>query len=166
MAGNGLRVSFRLLGLAVVIEIIRAVPLPRHVWPPGVVPAFEFGTRERQVVESLDDWHALEPFASERLDNAFLGQNRGCTLPTVGRSLGRLARLLTTQRRWSKGLVVPWSLAGVTRKELSIRSSLSPVSCNTRDEPRLASARWHSKLPERELSCPATPAQRFGSYAF
>ena len=80
IAGNSFRISFRLPGLAVVIQVIRPKTLQSHVWPPGVVPAFEFSAQERQVVKSLDDRNVLKPFVLERLDNSF-GYSDGSVFP-------------------------------------------------------------------------------------
>ena len=44
--------------------------ITRHVRPPSVVPALEFGAQERQVVIPLDERHAAEALVIERLDDA------------------------------------------------------------------------------------------------
>jgi len=69
IAGHGFRVSFRLLGLAVVVEVIRPETLQSHVRPPSVVPTFEFGAQERQVVKTFDERHASEPLVFEGFDD-------------------------------------------------------------------------------------------------
>jgi len=79
IVGHGLRVSFRLLGLAVVIQVIRPEALKCHVWAPGVVPAFEFGAQKRQMVKSLDKRHASQPLVFESLDDS-LGYGDGSVL--------------------------------------------------------------------------------------
>jgi hypothetical protein len=55
IAGNGFRVAVWFLGLAVIVEAIRVETLDSHMWPPDVVPVFEFDTQESQVVKALDD---------------------------------------------------------------------------------------------------------------
>lgn len=66
---NGLRVSLRFLGLTVAVEVIRSKPLQRHMRPPAVVPALEFGARGREVIKPFDDRYATEQLVLERLDD-------------------------------------------------------------------------------------------------
>lgn len=67
--GHGFRLSFGRLGLAVVIEVIRSQTVESHMRPPSVIPAFEFGTEEGQVVKPLDKRNAPEPLVLECLDD-------------------------------------------------------------------------------------------------
>jgi hypothetical protein len=50
---NGLRLSSGRLGLAAVIQVIRPESLQSDMRPPGVVPAFEFGAQEHQVITTV-----------------------------------------------------------------------------------------------------------------
>jgi len=54
IVGNSLGVAFWPLGLAIVVEVIRPETLDSHMRSPRVVPAFEVGAQERQVVKTLD----------------------------------------------------------------------------------------------------------------
>jgi len=84
IAGDGFRISFRLLGLAVIVEVIGPEALQHHMWSSSVVPAFELSTEERQVVRTLDDRNALKPLVLERLDNSFgYGEEGEGYLPSV-----------------------------------------------------------------------------------
>lgn len=76
IGGHGFRIPLWLLGLAVVIQIIRPKALQRHVWPPSVVPAFELGAEERQVVKTFDERDVFQPLILEGLDDAFCHSNR------------------------------------------------------------------------------------------
>ena len=69
VAGHGLRVALRHLGLVAVVQVIWTETLQSHVWPPDVVPVLKSRAQECQVVESLDDRHTPQPLVLESLDH-------------------------------------------------------------------------------------------------
>lgn len=79
IVGQDFRVSFRLLGLAVVVQVIRSKALKCHMRPPSIVPALEFSAQERQVVKSLDERDVFQPLVLERLDDP-LSHSNGAAL--------------------------------------------------------------------------------------
>jgi len=71
IAGHCFRIALRLLGLAVVIQVIRPETLQHPMRPPTVIPALEFSAEEGQVVKSLDDRDSFQPFVFQGFDDSF-----------------------------------------------------------------------------------------------
>jgi hypothetical protein len=82
VARNGLRVSFGLLGLTIVVGVIPSQTLQSHMRPPGIVRVFEFHTQGCEVIESLCDRHVSQPLILERLDDTFCNRD-GPLFPTA-----------------------------------------------------------------------------------
>jgi hypothetical protein len=54
VGGHGFGIAFRFVGFSAAIQIVRPKAFQSHVWPPGIVPAFEFRAQERQRVKPFD----------------------------------------------------------------------------------------------------------------
>ena len=64
-------VTFRLIRLVVVIHIIRTKAIQGHMWPPTIVPDFEFVAQFGQMIYSFDDGDSFQPFVFQGLIGSF-----------------------------------------------------------------------------------------------
>jgi len=68
-------VTFRLLRLFLIIDIIRSKTIQRHVWPPDIVPALKFFAEKGQMIKVFNDRYKLEPFVLQGFDDSLCDGN-------------------------------------------------------------------------------------------
>ena len=57
---NCFRVTIRLLGFLVVINIIGPNTIQGHMWAPGVIPILELFTQRKQMIEAPNKWYTFD----------------------------------------------------------------------------------------------------------
>ena len=68
-------VTFRLLRLFRIIDIIRSKTIQCHVWPPDIVLALKFFTEKSQMTKVFNDRYTLEPFVLQGFDDSLCDRN-------------------------------------------------------------------------------------------